>query len=363
MRAVPRRVEPRPAARMRTRMVSMNDRLIRALRREPVDATPVWFMRQAGRSLPKYRESRAEQGMFEIIRRPERAAEITALPLEYYPVDACVLYNDLSTPFFGAGLHVELVPGVGPVVDRPIEGADDVDRLEPFDPRQALRYVMDQIRLLGTRLDVPVIAFVGAPFTLCSYLLKPEGKKSREVEGLKAFIFREPDAWDRLAGYWAHHLAEFGIAQHEAGAAAIQVFDSWAGTLSPGDYERYVLPHSRTLLERLKAAGVPTIHFATGNPALLPLIAEAGGDGIGMDWRLPIDEAWRVVGEDRAVQGNLDPSALLAGREVALAKTRDVLDRVGGRPGHIFNVGHGILPGTDPEVIRAVVDCVHGYGG
>ncbi|HEX6939544.1 MAG TPA: uroporphyrinogen decarboxylase [Longimicrobiales bacterium] len=341
----------------------MNDRLLRALRREPVDCTPVWFMRQAGRSLPKYRESRAEQGMFEIIREPERAAEITAMPLEYYPVDACVLYNDLSTPFFGAGLEVTLVPGVGPVVDRPIERAADVDRLEPFDARAAFPYIYEQIRILVARLDVPVIAFVGAPFTLCSYLLRPAGGKSREVEGLKAFMFREPDAWSRLAGYWAHHLAEFGIAQHEAGAAAVQVFDSWAGALSPQDYERYVLPHNHALLERLKAAGVPTIHFATGNPALLPLVAEAGGDGIGVDWRLSIDEAWRVVGHDRAIQGNLDPAALLAGREVALARAREVLERVGGRPGHIFNVGHGILPGTDPAVIRAVVEAVHEHGG
>lgn len=341
----------------------MNDRLLRALRREPVDATPVWFMRQAGRSLPKYRESRAEQGMFEIIRQPERAAEITAMPLEYYPVDACVLYNDLSTPFFGAGLEVTLVPGVGPVVDRPIESASDVDRLPPFDVREAFPYIYEQIRVLGERIDVPVIAFVGAPFTLCSYLLKPRGGKSREVEGLKAFIFREPEAWDRLATYWADHLAEFGIAQHEAGAAAVQVFDSWAGALSPADYERYVLPYNRRMLERLAAAGVPTIHFATGNPALLPWIAEAGGDGIGVDWRIPIDEAWDVIGHDRAIQGNLDPAALLAGEEVAIAKARDILERVGGRPGHIFNVGHGILPGTDPAVIRAVVEFVHAFGG
>ncbi|HEX7049332.1 MAG TPA: uroporphyrinogen decarboxylase [Longimicrobiales bacterium] len=337
----------------------MNDRLLRALRREPVDRTPVWFMRQAGRSLPRYRESRAEQGMFEIIRDPARAAEITAMPLDYYPVDACVLYNDLSTPFFGAGLDVTLVPGVGPVVDRPIETADDVDRLPPFDARTAFPYIYEQIRILRDRLDVPVIAFVGAPFTLCSYLLRGESGKSRQVEALKAFIFREPTAWDRLADYWARHLAEYGIAQHEAGAAAIQVFDSWAGALSPEDYERYVLPHSRTLLDRLKAAGVPTLHFATGNPALLPLIAEAGGDGIGVDWRLPIDRAWAAIGHDRAIQGNLDPAALLAGTDAALRMTRDILERAGGRPGHIFNVGHGILPGTDPGVIRAVVDAVH----
>lgn len=338
----------------------MNDRLLRALRREPVDRTPVWFMRQAGRSLPKYRESRAEQGMFEIIRNPEAAAEITAMPLEYYPVDACVLYNDLSTPFFGAGLRVELAPGVGPVVDRPIESAADVDRLRPFDPREAFPYVMEQIRILVRRLDVPVIAFIGAPFTLCSYLIR--GTRARDIDRLKAFILREPEAWHRLADYWAEHLAEFGVAQHEAGAAAVQVFDSWAGALAPEDYAEYVLPHSRKLLGRLAEAGVPTIHFATGNPALLPLLAEAGGAAIGVDWRIPVDEAWKAIGHDRAIQGNLDPAALLAGREVALRKTREILERVGGRPGHIFNVGHGILPGTDPEVIRAVVEFVHEFG-
>jgi len=339
----------------------MNDRLLRALRREPVDRTPVWFMRQAGRSLPKYRESRAEQGMFEIIRTPEVAAEITAMPLEYYPVDACVLYNDLSTPFFGAGLEVELVPGRGPVVDRPIRTPADIDLLTPHEPREAFPYVMEQIRILRERLDVPVIAFVGAPFTLCSYLIEGTGKHSREIEALKAFIYAHPEAWERLASFWADHLAEFGIAQHEAGAAAVQVFDSWAGSLSPDDYRRYVLPYNRRILERLREAGVPTIHFATGNPALLPLLAEAGGDGIGVDWRIPIDEAWTAIGHDRAIQGNLDPSAILAGKDAALAKAKDVLDRVGGRPGHIFNVGHGILPGTDPDVIRAVVEFVHDY--
>lgn len=337
----------------------MNDRFVRALRREPVDATPVWFMRQAGRSLPKYRESRAEQGMFEIIRDPEAAAEITAMPLEYYPVDACVLYNDLSTPFFAAGLEVEMRAGVGPVVDRPIESPADIDRLLPHDPRVAMPYVMDQIRLLKKSLPVPVIAFVGAPFTLCSYLIKGVGPKTRQVESLKAFIFREPEAWDRLAKFWAHHLAEFGVAQHEAGAAAVQVFDSWAGAFSPADYERYILPHSHAMLARLKEAGVPAIHFVTGNPELLPLVAAAGGDGVGVDWRLPLDQAWDRIGHDRAIQGNLDPAAMLAGKDVALAEARKVLERAGGRPGHIFNVGHGILPGTDPDVIRAVVDFVH----
>jgi uroporphyrinogen decarboxylase len=335
----------------------MNDRILKALRREPADATPVWFMRQAGRSLPRYRESRAEAGMFEILRDPPAAAEITAMPLEYFPVDACVLYNDLSTPFFGAGFQVEMRPGVGPVVDRPIEGPADVDRLRPYDPRVAMDFILEQIRLLVARLEVPLLAFVGAPFTLCSYLIA--GPKARNLEQTKAFMWREPGAWSRLAAYWSDQMAEFAIAQHEAGAAAVQVFDSWAGDLSPSDYERSVLPHMRQLFARLEEAGVPSINFATGNPELLPLLAAAGGDVIGVDWRIPIDEAWERVGHDHGVQGNLDPAALLAGRETALRHAREILDRVGGRPGHIFNGGHGLLPGTDPEVVRAVVEFVH----
>jgi uroporphyrinogen decarboxylase len=316
-------------------------------------------MRQAGRALPKYRETRAEAGMFEILRDPPAAAEITEMPLEYFPVDACVLYNDLSTPFFGAGLEVEMRPGVGPVVDWQIASPADVDRLTPFDPRVSMPYIMDQIRLLTSRLEVPLLGFVGAPFTLCSYLIA--GPKTRNLDETKAFIWREPEAWNRLAGFWAEQMAEFAIAQHEAGAAAIQVFDSWAGSLSPGDYERSVFPHMRRLFERLEAAGVPSINFATGNPELLPLLSAAGGEVIGVDWRIPIDEAWKRVGDDRAVQGNLDPVVFLADRSTALRQAREILDRVGGRPGHIFNCGHGLVPGTDPDVVRAVVDLVHEY--
>lgn len=352
--------EPPPGAATPTRPPA-NDRLLRALRREPVDRTPVWFMRQAGRSLPRYREIRAGRKMFDLIRDPEAAAEITALPLEHYPVDAAVLYNDLSTPFFAAGLEVRMVKDVGPVVERPVETAADVGRLRPFDPREDLAYVMDQIRLLRDRIAVPVIGFVGAPFTLCSYLV--QGPRSRRLKATKSFMWREPDAWDRLLSFWAEHLADLGIAQHEAGAGAVQVFDSWAGNLAPEDYETRVLPHSRRLFEELAGAGVPSIHFATGNPRLLPLLARAGGDALSVDWRVPLDEAWEAIGEERAIQGNLDPVALLAGRETAIRKTREILRRANGRPGHIFNLGHGILPGSDPGVVRAVAEEVHRTGG
>ena len=334
-----------------------NDTLLRALRGEPTDYTPVWFMRQAGRSLPRYRELRADAGMFEILRDPERAADITAMPLEYFPVDACVLYNDLSTPFFAAGLNVELKAGLGPVVDRPIRSAADVDALRPFDPRDDLAYTMDAIRLLVERLDVPVLGFVGAPFTLCSYLI--EGSRGERLSGLKSFMWREPEAWHRLADFWADHLADYGIAQFEAGAGAVQVFDSWAGALSPEDYVRYLMPHMERMFDALAGAGVPTINFYTGNPALLPLVAEAGGDGLGLDWRLPLGTAREIVGHDRALQGNLDPVCLLAGMEHAVARADEVLDQIPDGRAHIFNVGHGLLPETDPAVVKAVIDHVH----
>ncbi len=337
----------------------MNDRILRALRRESVDATPVWFMRQAGRALPGYREKRADHDMLALLRDPAAAAEITAMPLDYFPVDAAVLYNDLVTPFFGAGIDLHMEMGVGPVIHNPIESAADVDRLTPFDPRETLDWSLQQIRLLRARLDVPVLGFVGAPFTLSSYLIK--GRHSKQQEEIKAFMQREPEAWHRLAAFWAHHLAEFGIAQHEAGASVVQVFDSWVGSLGPEDYEEFIFPHSQALFNKMEQAGVPSIHFFTGNPALLSLVAAAGGDVISVDWRLPIDVAWDVIGDERAIQGNLDPAILLAGRAPTLRKARDILDRVGGRPGHIFNLGHGILPGTDHEVLRALVDFVHEY--
>ncbi|MFV1987044.1 MAG: uroporphyrinogen decarboxylase [Gemmatimonadota bacterium] len=339
----------------------MSDLLLRALRREKVERTPVWFMRQAGRCLPGYREIRRAHGFEEIVRDPERAAEVTELPLDYFAVDGLVLFMDLSTPFEAAGLEVELRAGVGPVVLDPWAGPADVDRLVPFDPRVALDYVLEAIKLVVSRRDVPVLGFVGAPFTLCSYLVR--GSRTQRLASLKAFMLRQPELWDRLAGFWADHLADFAIAQHEAGAGAIQIFDSWAGVLSPEQYGECVQPYTARLLRTLADANVPTINFAVGNPGLLPALATAGGDAVGVDWRLPIDEAWRLIGHDRAIQGNLDPSTILAGEAAALAATEDILRRTSGRPGHIFNVGHGLHPESDPRVLRAIVECVHSYPG
>ncbi|MDX1577832.1 MAG: uroporphyrinogen decarboxylase family protein [Gemmatimonadota bacterium] len=294
----------------------MNDLFLRALAREPVDRPPVWFMRQAGRCLPRYREIRESKGFLELVADPESAALVTALPLEYFPVDALVLFQDLSTPFQAAGLEVELRKGVGPVVLEPWSGPEDVDRLEPFDPRDRLAHVLEAIRILRGRHEEPVIGFVGAPYTLCSYLLR--GTRERRLARLRALMMGRPGLWDRLAGFWADHLAEFGLAQYEA--------------------------------------GVPSVHFGSGYGALLPLVAEAGGDTIGVDWRTPLDEAWSLVGEDRGIQGNLDPAAILAGEEIARRAAREVLRRAAGRPGHIFNLGHGLHPESDPAVISAVIE-------
>ena len=328
----------------------MNDLLLRALRRQPVERTPVWFMRQAGRCLPAYRELRREHGFLDIVRNPEVAAQVTRLPLDYFEVDGLVLFMDLSTPFEAAGIEVEIRPGVGPVPMPPWGGLNDVARLEPFEPRDRLDFVLEAIRLLASKGDRPVIGFVGAPFTLCSYLAR--GSRDHRLAQLRAFILRSPEVWDRLAGFWADHQAEFAIAQHEAGAGAIQLFDSWCGTLDPVTYRERVLPYSRALLERLARRKIPTIHFGATHAAF----AEAGGDAIGVGSQTPLDEAWERIGPERAIQGNLDPAYMLAGKEAALAGTREVLRRAAGRPGHIFNLGHGLHPDSDPDVIKAVVN-------
>lgn len=314
-------------------------------------------MRQAGRSLPRYHALKGSRDLLEVTRDPRLAADITKLPLEYFPVDAAVLYADISTIFVGAGIDVRIERGLGPVLPHPYDSRDRIRSLRPFDPRETLGFVMETIDLLRDEIDVPVLGFIGAPFTLMTYMV--ESPRSKERQGTKAFMWREPALWNDLMAYWADHLTAFARAQSEAGAACIQLFDSWAGVLGPDDYRRYVFPHSARILSELREAGIPTIHFATGNPALLPHIAEAGGDAVGLDWRVALDDGWARVGHERAVQGNLDPSALLAGRDVAIAHADAVLRAAAGRPGHIFNVGHGLLPETDPDIVRAVVEHVH----
>jgi uroporphyrinogen decarboxylase len=293
-----------------------------------------------------------------VTRNPRLAADITKLPLEYFPVDGAVLYADIATIFLGAGIDVRIEKGLGPVLPHPYDTAARIRSLRPFDPRDRLDFVFETLQILKAELDVPVLGFIGAPFTLMTYMV--ESPRTRERTGTKSFMWNEPELWDELMSYWSEHLIAFGVAQVEAGAACIQLFDSWAGSLHPDDYERGVLPYTKRILDGLAAAGILTINFATGNPALLPHLAAAGGNVIGLDWRVRIDEAWKIVGADRGVQGNLDPVALLAGRDVAIARTQEILEQVAGRPGHIFNVGHGLHPETDPAVVRAVVEHVQG---
>ena len=339
----------------------MNDRFLKACRREPVDATPVWFMRQAGRYMADYRALRQRYSLLDICRTPELAVAVTLQPVDVIDVDAAILFSDLLIPFTPMGLDFDFVKGEGPSITNPIRTAADVDRVRTFEPREALGYVLETIRLLGGELAdrVPLIGFGGAPFTLAAYAI--EGGPSTNYARTKAFMYAQPHAWHRLCERFASTISDYLSAQVEAGAQALQVFDSWAGTLGRTDYREFVLPHSSQLFSALRKTGVPIVHFGVGTTAILPDITEAGGDVIGVDWRLPLDEAWFVVGHDHAVQGNLDPTVLLGPRERMFAAADDVLRRAAGRPGHIFNLGHGVLPDTSLEQVQALARHVHGH--
>ena len=328
--------------------------LVRALRREPVERTPVWFMRQAGRSLPEYRAIRERHAFFDVADTPELCAEVTLQPVRRHGVDAAVMFADIMTPVRGMGIGVELVEGVGPVLERPIRSAGDVECLVVPDPEEAFAPVLEAVRLVRAELpsDVAVVGFCGGPFTVASYLV--EGRPSRELARTKALMLSEPATWDALLAKLSETFAAYVAAKARAGADAIQLFDSWVGTLSPDLYRARVAPWSARVLA---AVDVPTIHFATGAGHLLDELAAAGGDALGLDWRLPLDEAWaRVPG--LAVQGNLDPTALLAPWEVVERQALDVLGRAGGRVGHVFNLGHGVLPETEPDAITRLAHLV-----
>jgi uroporphyrinogen decarboxylase len=328
--------------------------LVRALRREPVERTPVWFMRQAGRSLPEYRAIRERHAFFEVADTPELCAEVTLQPVRRHGVDAAVMFADIMTPVRGMGVDVKLVEGVGPVLERPIRNARDVERLVVPDPEEAFGPVLEAVRLVRAELpaDVAVIGFCGGPFTVASYLV--EGRPSRELARTKALLLSEPEVWDALLAKLSETFAGYVAAKTRAGADAIQLFDSWVGTLSPGLYRDRVAGWSARVLD---AVVVPTIHFATGAAHLLEELAAAGGDALGLDWRVPLDEAWARVPE-ASVQGNLDPAALLAPWEVVEREAVDVLARAGGRPGHVFNLGHGVLPETEPDAITRLAHLV-----
>jgi len=314
-------------------------------------------MRQAGRYLPEYRELRGDRDILETIRTPEQAVEVTLQPLRRMPVDAAILFSDIVVPLVAVGVPIRIEAGRGPVLDDPFRGDADLARLRPLEPEADEPYVLETVRLLAKELQVPLIGFAGAPFTLASYAI--EGGHSNNFARTKALMYGTPAAWHRLCERLSGMSADYLAAQVEAGVDAVQVFDSWVGALNASDYREFILPHTRRIFERLSAFHVPVIHFGVGTGAILAELREAGGDVIGADWRTPLDEAWQRIGPDRAIQGNLDPTLLLGPLDRALAATDDVLARAGGRPGHIFNLGHGILPGTPVDHVQAIARYVH----
>lgn len=316
-------------------------------------------MRQAGRYLPEYRALRERHSILELCHDPELAAEVTLQPVRRMAVDAAILFADILLPFEPLGLGLSFAAGEGPVIARPIRDAGAVAALPAVDPNVDLAYVLETVRRVRSALPagVALIGFAGAPFTLASYAI--EGGVSRDFSRTKRFMYGHPDAWHALLGRLADLVGGFLAAQTRAGAGAVQLFDSWVGCLSPGDYREYVQRHSRRAIDLARAAGAPVIHFGTGTAGMLPDFAAAGGDVVGVDWRQPLDHAWRVVGPDRGIQGNLDPVALFAPAQELERRVRDVLEAAGGRPGHIFNLGHGVLPETPIDALQAVVQQVH----
>lgn len=340
--------------------MEMNDRFLRACRREPADVTPVWFMRQAGRYMPEYRAIRERHSLLEICYQPELAAEVTLQPVRALGVDAAILFADILLPVIPLGLGLEFAKGEGPVIGKPVRSMADVEAMRPVHAESDLGYVMEAIRILRGELNgIPLIGFCGAPFTVASYII--EGGSSREFLKTKIMMYSAPEIWHALIEKLSGVLAEYLVAQIRAGAQAVQVFDSWVGALSPQDYENFVLPYSQRVLAAAQAQNVPVIHFGTNTTTLLPLMKRAGGDVIGLDWRIPLDDGWALLGEDVAVQGNLDPAVLFAPLPEIKTRVHAILRRAGGRPGHIFNLGHGILQHTPVENVRAVVGMVHEY--
>jgi len=340
--------------------MTRDSRFLKACRREPVDATPIWLMRQAGRYMPEYRALREKHPFLEVVKSPALAAEVTLQPVSAFDLDAAIIFSDILPPLEGMGLGLTFEKGEGPVLHNPIRSAADVEALETPPAEEALGFTLEAIRLARRALDprgIPLIGFSGAPFTLAAYAI--EGAGSRDYALAKSFMMGEPGAWRLLMEKLSTVVGEYLLAQAAAGAQALQLFDSWAGALGPADYREHVLPFSRRAIEIARPAGVPIIHFATDTAGMLELIREAGGDVIGVDWRIELDAAWRRLGDGVAVQGNLDPAALLAPWSALEERARRVLEQAGGRSGHVFNLGHGILQQTPVENVRRLVDFVH----
>lgn len=334
----------------------MNDRFLRACRHEPTDATPVWFMRQAGRTFAEYRALRERFGILELAKNPELCTQVTLMPVRELGVDAAVLYADIMLPLEPMGVDLRIEPEVGPIIERPIRSLAEVRALQPFDP-SGIQFTLDAIRLVRRELDgrAGVIGFSGAPFTLACYLI--EGRPSRDYAIAKSFMYREPAAWHELMERLSTMAVTYLRAQVAAGAQVVQLFDSWVGGLGPAEYAEFVQPHVRRIVEALE--GVPVILFGTGTSALLDLIADCGSQVVGVDHRVSLAEAWQRIGLDRGIQGNLDGARVLAGWEATEAGARRVISEAAGRPGHVFNLGHGVLPGSDPNVLKRLVDFVH----
>jgi uroporphyrinogen decarboxylase len=342
--------------------MEITDRFLRAANRLPVETTPVWFMRQAGRYMPEYRLIREKYSLLEICYQPELAAEVTLQPVRALGVDAAILFADILLPAIPLGVGLEFSKGEGPVLQNPVRTLADVKNLRPVDPETDLGYVLDAIRILrGELKDTPLIGFCGAPFTVASYIV--EGGASRDFLKTKTMMYSDPQTWHALMEVLSTVLTDYLLAQIRAGAQAVQVFDSWVGALSPADYVEFVQPYSRRILQAAQAQGVPVIHFGTGTTTLLPAMKAAGGTVLGLDWRVPLDDGWNLLGQDVAIQGNLDPTVLFAPLPEIKKRVEDILRRAAGRPGHIFNLGHGILQNTPVDNAKAVVDMVHEYQG
>lgn len=338
-----------------------NDRFLKACRREQVDCTPVWLMRQAGRYMAEYMEIRTKYDFLTMCKTPELATEVTLQPINRLGVDAAILFADILLPLEGMGINLAFAKNEGPVISNPVRRIQDVENIRILEAEEATPYVMEAIRMIRKELAdrAPLIGFSGAPFTIASYII--EGGGSKEYKNCKTMMFGAPEVWDALMEKISEVLLRYLKAQIKAGAQAVQMFDSWVGALSPDDYERYVLPYSRYVLSGLKDEGVPVIHFANNASAMLELVVRAGGDVIGIDWRINLDEAWRRIGYDRAVQGNLDPFTLFAPPRLIEEKVKRILEMAENRPGHIFNLGHGINKETPVENVIAMVEAVHKY--
>jgi uroporphyrinogen decarboxylase len=334
-------------------------RFLDACHHKQPDATPIWFMRQAGRCLAQYRELRKRYDILTMAKTPELCAQVTLMPVEQFRVDGAVLYADIMLPLEGMGISLEIQPDIGPIIHNPVRTMQDVEALRVIDAEESTPYVMEAIRLVRNELvgKQAVIGFSGAPFTLACYMI--EGRPSRDYAIAKSLMYGQPEVWNALMNKLTEVVSRYLVAQIDAGVDVVQLFDSWVGALGPSAYRRFVQPYTRRIFQAVKQTGTPTIHFGTGTASLLELMAETGSDIVSVDWRVGLDEAWECIGYDLGIQGNLDPTLLLTSWDVVEQGMNDVLRRAQNRPGHIFNLGHGVIADTDPDMLRRLVDAVH----